>query len=460
MGGLSALSLTRSRNDDERGRSRSHNGVDKRRSVSSTSQMLSDGDSNALSRTRSASPIQSKRFGFRRARESSTSVEALQMSQSDVESDGESTTSSKNKGIRPRNAFSTDDDELSDDADSGDDSDESWSDTTNFDVITSQNTERNALIPPVTAEPDGMDAADPLGEGVNIIVPPEPYFPSTLNSGNRNPRKRKTTRTHVTLPVDTSRPNFQRDRCTITLKQGDPSSALEANGRKPKRYIVASDLSDESRYAVEWGVGTVLRDGDEMVIISVSENEGRVDPTNLGQVDRVTKLRSQQERQTLAYILVRQVIGLLQRTQLNVTVACQAWHAKNSRHMLLDIIDHLEPTMLIVGSRGRGQIKGILLGSTSHYLVQKCSVPVMVARRRLRKPPRRAAHLSPHRARVSLAEAAGVESVTPKVDQEVEHMRDELQRDEERREEEEDEGTEVEGENSLGERVKIHRDSL
>jgi len=65
------------------------------------------------------------------------------------------------------------------------------------------------------------------------------------------------------------------------------------------------------------------------------------------------KLRSQQEvrfpsslfatltrtphsqRQGLAYILVRQVTGLLQRTRLNVTISCQAWHAKNSRHMLL-----------------------------------------------------------------------------------------------------------------------------
>ena len=87
----------------------------------------------------------------------------------------------------------------------------------------------------------------------------------------------------------------------------------------------------------------------------------------------------------------------------------------------------------------------ILLGSTSHYLVQvchlhchkllvsrpsnqKCSVPVMVARRRLRRPARRSAHLSSHRARVSLAEAAGVERVTPKVDREVEHMRDQLER--------------------------------
>lgn len=107
--------------------------------------------------------------------------------------------------------------------------------------------------------------------------------------------------------------------------------------------------------------------------------------------------------------------------------------------------------MLIVGSRGIGQLKGfvtschtlpmcsllnarhsILLGSTSHYLIQKCSVPVMVARRRLKRPPRRSAHLAKHRARVSLAEAAGVERVTRRVDEEVAHMRDEIERSEDR----------------------------
>jgi len=41
------------------------------------------------------------------------------------------------------------------------------------------------------------------------------------------------------------------------------------------------------------------------------------------------------KRQGLAYILVRQVTSFLQRTRLHVTVACQAWHAKNARHMLL-----------------------------------------------------------------------------------------------------------------------------
>ncbi|THH10462.1 hypothetical protein EW145_g1313 [Phellinidium pouzarii] len=430
------LSSTFSRNTDdkERGRSRMQE-ADRPRSASVITRNSADeAEPGVISRARSTSPFLRKRA---RGRDPSPSVEALKLSQSDVESDIEGPPS--RASIRPRNAFTqsstTSDDDSADEADDDGASEESWSDNDMFDSITEQNTEQNSLITTETLEHDTLDAPDPLGEGVNIVVPPEPYFPSTLNARERrnNPRRKKSTR-HVSLPLTTSRTVFMRDRCTITLTQGDPTHALELNARRSRRYVVASDLSEESRYAVEWGIGTVLKDGDEMILVSVNENEAKVDPPNPNPSDRVSKLRNQQERQGLAYILVRQVIGLLQRTKLHVTVACQAWHAKNSRHMLLDIVDHIEPTMLIVGSRGLGQLKGILLGSTSHYLVQKCSVPVMVARRRLKRPARRSAHLSPHRARVSLAEAAGVERTTPKVDRDVEDMRNELERDDERRE--------------------------
>jgi nucleotide-binding universal stress UspA family protein len=43
--------------------------------------------------------------------------------------------------------------------------------------------------------------------------------------------------------------------------------------------------------------------------------------------------------------------------------------------MICDLLDYYSPTMCIVGSRGLGSLKGILLGSTSHYLVQKSPVP-------------------------------------------------------------------------------------
>lgn len=448
MGGFSGLSLSRNREEKERGRSAvKDKGKEKARARSSSFAGRNDDDVDAATqRARSQSPFRLRRT---RTRDTSPTVEAL--TQSDVESDVEV------NRIRPRNnAFSVaqSDDDSPDDSDDDDESDEeSWSDADQFDPITEKNTERNALVPADRIENDTVDIPDPLGEGVNVVIPPEPYFPSTLNTGVRNPRRRKSTRPEDTLPLVTSRPVFQRDRCTITVTHGNPEKALEESGRRPKRYVLASDLSDESRYALEWGIGTVLRDGDEMLIVTVMENEDKVDPLIPNPNDRMTKLRSQQERQGMAYILVRQATSLLQRTHLNVTISCQAWHAKNARHMLLDIVDYVEPVMLIVGSRGLGNLKGILLGSTSHYLIQKCSVPVMVARRRLRRPPRRAAHLATHRARVSLAEAAGIDRVAAKVDQDVAVMREQVERDErdhhpEPVEMDEDAYTEIEAEGS------------
>ncbi|KAI0345854.1 hypothetical protein BDW22DRAFT_1353458 [Trametopsis cervina] len=419
MGGLSSLSLSRS-SREERGRTATKDKGKEKRARSSSFAGRDDESDSASQRARSQSPFHLRRT---RTRDSSPDVQAL--TQSDVESDVEV------NRIRPRNAFSTgvpDDNDSSDSAEEDSD-EESWSEGDQFDPITEKNTESNALVPADRVENDTTDFPDPLGEGVNVIIPPEPYFPSTLNSGVRNPRRRKSTRPQDTLPLITSRPIFQRDRCTITVTHGDPEKAVDSNNRRTKRYVLASDLSEESRYALEWGIGTVLRDGDEMLIVTVVENEDKVDPLIPNPNDRMTKLRCQQERQGMAYILVRQATSLLQRTHLHVTISCQAWHAKNARHMLLDIVDYVEPTMLIVGSRGLGNLKGILLGSTSHYLIQKCAVPVMVARRRLKRPPRRSAHLATHRARVSLAEA-GIDRVATKVDQDVATMREQVERDE------------------------------
>lgn len=53
----------------------------------------------------------------------------------------------------------------------------------------------------------------------------------------------------------------------------------------------------------------------------------------------------------------------------------------------------------------------------------------MVARRRLKRAPKRSAHLAKHRTHVSLAEA-GIDRVAAKVDHDVQVMRDEMQREE------------------------------
>ena len=122
-------------------------------------------------------------------------------------------------------------------------------------------------------DPDVLDAfgeeieQDPLGEGPNVVEPLPPTFPAV-------PVPKPTSKRHR-LPLHTSRPTFARDRCTITLTHGEPDEALEESGKRLRRYVVLSDLSDESRYAVEWTIGTVARDGDEIFVISVKEDEDK-----------------------------------------------------------------------------------------------------------------------------------------------------------------------------------------
>lgn len=259
MGGFSSLSLSRSRDGGgERGRSeKREKDKDKARSSSYAGGDKGDDDDAASVRARSQSPF---RVRNRPRRDSSPAVEAL--SHSDVESDAEVSR------IRPRNAFSLsadDDSEPEQEMEEDSDSEESWSEEEdNMDPVTSSNTQRNALIPADAVEADTGDVPDPLGEGVNVVIAPEPYFPSTLNSTSRIKPTRRKSRPHDLLHLDTSRPVFQRDRCTITLTHGKPNEVLEESGRRQKRYVLASDLSEESRYALEWGIGTVLRDGDEM----------------------------------------------------------------------------------------------------------------------------------------------------------------------------------------------------
>jgi nucleotide-binding universal stress UspA family protein len=108
--------------------------------------------------------------------------------------------------------------------------------------------------------------------------------------------------------------------------------------------------------------------------------------------------------------ITARVIRLLRKTRLQVRVVVEVLHCKNPKHLITEVIDLVNPTLVVIGSRGRSALKGyvppplflfllaslygltdqpmcnrVILGSFSNYLVTKSSVPVMVARKRLRK---------------------------------------------------------------------------
>ena len=62
--------------------------------------------------------------------------------------------------------------------------------------------------------------------------------------------------------------------------------------RRQRVYLVATDLSEEAAYAIEWTIGTVLRDGDSMIAVYAVDEEsgtGSTGDTNVAPSDGTTR---------------------------------------------------------------------------------------------------------------------------------------------------------------------------
>ncbi|KAI9678856.1 MAG: hypothetical protein M1817_005916 [Caeruleum heppii] len=255
---------------------------------------------------------------------------------------------------------------------------------------------------------------------------------------------RRAQRMNVSISPINSTP--ESHRAIRTIIRGEFSimqQQADEGTRRQRTYLVATDLSDEATHALEWTIGTVLRDGDTLLAVyavdeetgtgKAGEGEGigigegalavkdqaamigsltakaHVAPPALSPLggggggpnaaslspagnsstsaspDSRQRSKTEQERIHAAEDISQRCVRLLRKTKLQVRVVIEVIHCKSPKHLLTEVIDFIDPTLVILGSRGRSALKGVLLGSFSNYLVTKSSVPVMVARKRLRK---------------------------------------------------------------------------
>ncbi|RDW94599.1 hypothetical protein BP5796_00362 [Coleophoma crateriformis] len=213
-------------------------------------------------------------------------------------------------------------------------------------------------------------------------------------------------------------------RCVRVMYRGDfPKMQQEASDeiRRVRKYVVAMDLSPESQHALEWTVGTVLRDGDTLLAIYCAEETSEESAINgddvlplkssstpvlapntgpipirhsLPRLDSPSASSSpagrkhgklEHERMKYVQVITDRLSQLLRKTKLQVRVVIEVIHCKSPKHLIVEVIDYVNPTMVVLGSRGRSSLQGVMLGSFSNYLVTKSSVPVMVARKKLKK---------------------------------------------------------------------------
>ncbi|KAF1845240.1 uncharacterized protein K460DRAFT_355080 [Cucurbitaria berberidis CBS 394.84] len=236
----------------------------------------------------------------------------------------------------------------------------------------------------------------------------------------------------LSLNISPIQSSPEAHRCVRQIIRGDYSQFADdaqKGLRRQRVYLVSTDLSDEAAYALEWTIGTVLRDGDTLLAVYAVDEEIGVAGTDasgapisqgttgkqesdhlkrtLSNHDGIGATKSgssalsnsimateanvsamgktEKQRYQACVEVSDRCVKLLRKTRLQVRAVVEVFHCKSPKHMITEVIDFLEPTLVILGSRGRNALKGVLLGSFSNYLVTKSSVPVMVARKRLRK---------------------------------------------------------------------------
>lgn len=74
-------------------------------------------------------------------------------------------------------------------------------------------------------------------------------------------------------------------------KSGVMPEMFKNNKKKQKRYLVACDFSKESLYAIEWTMGTMMRDGDELHVATVANREDNPEAVKATGLDQAGEVR-------------------------------------------------------------------------------------------------------------------------------------------------------------------------
>lgn len=139
-----------------------------------------------------------------------------------------------------------------------------------------------------------------------------------------------------------------------------------------RRIVVGIDGSDVSREALLWARSEADATGAELVAVTAWSPPNASYPTYGGYVPMRVPLDLPGQRRVEAEAFVKEVVG-----DAGVRVEVLRGHPAN---VLVEAARDAD--LLVVGSRGHGELVGTLLGSVSRKVAVHATCPVVVVRHR------------------------------------------------------------------------------
>ncbi|KAL8109269.1 universal stress protein PHOS32-like [Apium graveolens] len=154
-----------------------------------------------------------------------------------------------------------------------------------------------------------------------------------------------------------------------------------------RRVGIAMDYSATSKTALGWAVNNLVESGDEIIIIHVvspktdhSSNKQLFEDTGSPLIP-LEELREANVLKKYGLTHDAEVLDILDtvsRTKGAKVLAKIYWG--DARDKLCEAVEHMKLDSLVIGSRGLGALKRVLLGSVSNYVVQNATCPVTVVK--------------------------------------------------------------------------------
>ncbi|XP_047336656.1 universal stress protein PHOS32 [Impatiens glandulifera] len=158
---------------------------------------------------------------------------------------------------------------------------------------------------------------------------------------------------------------------------------------KERNIGIAMDYSSNSKVALKWAIDNLIESNSGDILIIIHVLSPKSDQTTNKQLfeDTGSPLIPLEEFKdinvTKQYGLIQdpEVVNILDMaSKTNGTKVLIKVYWGDPREKICGAVDDLKLNSLVLGSRGLGAIKRVLLGSVSNYVVQNATCPVTVVK--------------------------------------------------------------------------------